>query len=643
MGWILSVVLLLTIYAFSLPSGIAGALSDPVNALPYHAPLIELGLSRDLTGWYLVLQSLLTVIVINAICIFIFHSRSDNWMVLFVTLEEVLHSVQFGLMVGYGSPVLFAVLRWLSLAATMGLLLLFPNGRFYPRWAWILLVINTLTSLVGIPSYVALTAPDHPIALLHSSSGYAMALLVFTGVGLFGIAMQVLRYRRVSTPTERQQTKWIISSMVLITVMVISLGTIRALLLQTMEPGQALTVGHLAFFFFGETFAFIASLSLPIAICLSIVRYRLWDVDLLINRSLVYGLVTISLVLIYLIVFLVLRAVLEATIGADQGVIPLAIAAGISGGLFNPLRKQAQNVIDRRLYHFRFDLNQAGQGKKKPEIRFPGSLTGRRIGAYEILDVIGRGGMGEVYKGYGHDHTVAIKILAVDLAEQNEFRARFQREARTTGALDHANIVKLLDSGESDRLLYLILEFVDGIDLGEHLQRHGPLEVDSAIALITALAAALDHAHAAGFVHRDLKPSNIMLRPDADGETWQPILMDFGIAKIADAITRYTGSGAVGTIDYMAPEQIIEAREVDHRADIYALGLLCFEMLTGERPFKGTAAQVLFAHIQQPAPDIRTLNDVIPRPIAHAIARALEKNAANRFDSAGQFAAALND
>lgn len=363
-AWIISTIILLAIFIFSLPNGIAGSLADPVNALPYHAPLIELGLSPDLTGWYLVLQSLITVIVINTICIFIFYSRSDNWMVLFVTLEEVLHTVQFGLIVGYGSPVLFAGLRWLSLAATMMLLLVFPNGRFYPHWAWILLALNTLTSLIGIPSYVAFTAPDHPIALLHSSSAYGFALLVFTAVGLFGITMQIQRYRRVSTPIERQQTKWIISSMLLITVMVISLGTIRALLLQSIQPGDSLTVGYLAFFFFGETFAFIASLSLPIAISLSIVRYRLWDVDLLINRSLVYGIVTISLVIVYLIVFLALRGFLEAIIGADQGVITLAIAAAISGALFNPLRKQAQHLIDRRLYHFRFDLNQAGQGKK---------------------------------------------------------------------------------------------------------------------------------------------------------------------------------------------------------------------------------------------------------------------------------------
>ena len=129
-----------------------------------------------------------------------------------------------------------------------------------------------------------------------------------------------------------------------------------------------------------------------------------------------------------------------------------------------------------------------------------------------------------------------------------------------------------------------------------------------------------------------------MLRREDPIET---ILMDFGIAKIEDSKTRLTGSGAIGTIDYMAPEQILTAKTVDARADVYALGVIAYEMLTGEQPFKGSVAQILFAHLQQPPPDPRDINDEIPRPIAKAIMQAMAKKPEDRFQSAGEFAAAL--
>jgi eukaryotic-like serine/threonine-protein kinase len=129
-----------------------------------------------------------------------------------------------------------------------------------------------------------------------------------------------------------------------------------------------------------------------------------------------------------------------------------------------------------------------------------------------------------------------------------------------------------------------------------------------------------------------------MLRSD---DPPQVVLMDFGIAKIRDAVTRYTGSGAIGTIDYMAPEQIVAAKEVDKRADIYALGVMAYEMLTGEKPFTGGAAQVMFAHLQQPAPDVYDTGQDIPMSAAHAIQRAMAKDAQDRYASAGEFVAAL--
>jgi len=203
-------------------------------------------------------------------------------------------------------------------------------------------------------------------------------------------------------------------------------------------------------------------------------------------------------------------------------------------------------------------------------------------------------------------------------------------------------VVKMYDSGESDGVYYMAMEFINGRELSALIKERGRLPFEEARPFVQDSASALDYAHRQGLVHRDIKPSNIMLRLKADKETYEAVLMDFGIAKIQDAHTALTGTGAVGTIDYMAPEQIMAAREVDHRADIYALGVVLYEMLTGERPFKGNPGQVLFAHLQQPPPDPRDIREEVPRHVAHAIMKALEKKPEDRWQSAGELAQALS-
>ena len=249
--------------------------------------------------------------------------------------------------------------------------------------------------------------------------------------------------------------------------------------------------------------------------------------------------------------------------------------------------------------------------------------------------------MGEVYKGRANGQTVALKILPDDLAQQEQFRQRFAREVQTLTTLHHPNIVRLVDSGASDGVTYLAMEFIEGEELGKKLKAAGALSLDDGRDILKVLVSALDYAHEQGFIHRDVKPSNVMLRRSKDGEAWEGVLMDFGIAKIREAQTGLTQTGAIGTIDYMATEQIMSAKAVDHRADIYALGIMTYEMLTGTCPFKGSPAQVMFAHLQQPAPDPRDLKDDLPSSVAQAILRALAKKPEDRFASAGEFAAAL--
>jgi serine/threonine-protein kinase len=187
----------------------------------------------------------------------------------------------------------------------------------------------------------------------------------------------------------------------------------------------------------------------------------------------------------------------------------------------------------------------------------------------------------------------------------------------------------------------MALEFVDGRELGEIIHQNNHLTLGEIQPFVADFASALDKAHAQGLVHRDIKPSNIMVRRKADGKTQEAVLMDFGVAKIQDARTSITGTGAIGTIDYMAPEQIAAASEVDHRADIYALGVVLFEMLTGEKPYKGSAPQVLFAHLYQPPSDPREVVPELPAKVAETIMKAMAKKPEERFQTVGALAAAL--
>jgi serine/threonine-protein kinase len=257
--------------------------------------------------------------------------------------------------------------------------------------------------------------------------------------------------------------------------------------------------------------------------------------------------------------------------------------------------------------------------------------------------------MAEVYKGRHPrlDRTVAIKVLPANLAAEADFCQRFEREARAIAALRHPNIVQVFDFGDVDGTYYMVMEFIDGTDLARLMRGSGPLTLAQTRAVIRDVTGALDYAHALGLVHRDVKPSNVMLQPIAGRADEPPaqraILTDFGIAKILTSDTAATKTGMMmGTLDYMAPEQIRVSGAIDHRADIYALGAMLYQMLTGELPFKGdNPSAVILAHLQKPAPDPRTVLPDLPENVAQAVLRALAKEPDKRFAAAGDLADAL--
>jgi eukaryotic-like serine/threonine-protein kinase len=260
--------------------------------------------------------------------------------------------------------------------------------------------------------------------------------------------------------------------------------------------------------------------------------------------------------------------------------------------------------------------------------------VGARLGPYEVLSAIGAGGMGEVHKARDTrlDRTVAIKILPADLAADPDLRARFEREARAIAALDHPHICAVHDVGEHEGTRYLVMQYLDGETLAARLARaNGPLPLDQALKVGIEIADALEKAHRAGITHRDLKPANIMLTRSGAR------LLDFGLAKLRgpaapismSGLTRLatptpnTAHGTIlGTVHYMAPEQV-EGREADARADIWALGVVLYEMLTGARPFEGASpASIIGSILKDTATALAIRQPLAPPALDHIVVRA---------------------
>jgi len=271
-------------------------------------------------------------------------------------------------------------------------------------------------------------------------------------------------------------------------------------------------------------------------------------------------------------------------------------------------------------------------------------LIGKSLGRYHILEQLGEGGMATVYKAYDTrlETDVAVKVIRTEnLAPSVLERSlkRFEREAKALARLTHPNIVKVTDYGEYEGKPYLVMEYLPGGTLKQKLGK--PLEWQEVIHILLPIARALDFAHRQSMIHRDVKPANILIT--ADGE---PMLTDFGIAKIIDeeATQDLTGtSAAIGTPEYMAPEQAT-AKSVDKRADIYAFGVVLYEMLTGRKPFiADTPMAVLIKHAIEPLPRPSQFVRDLPPRLEQILLKALAKNREDRYQSMGELVNALED
>ncbi len=266
-------------------------------------------------------------------------------------------------------------------------------------------------------------------------------------------------------------------------------------------------------------------------------------------------------------------------------------------------------------------------------------LIGRKIGGYEILELIGHGGMASVYRAHqvSMNRVVAVKVLPRQFLSDDTYMQRFNREVKIISQLEHRNIVPVHDYGEADGQPYIVMRFMSGGSVDD-LLRAGALALNEIVAIVEQIAPALDYAHGKGVLHRDLKPSNILM--DDNGGAY---LTDFGIARLMSDVSNVTltTQGVVGTPSYMSPEQA-QGQNLDHRSDIYSLGVMLFEMATGQRPFESdTPYGIAVLQVTATPPNPRSLNPTIPSPVERVILTTMSKKREDRYDTATRLSEAL--
>ena len=249
---------------------------------------------------------------------------------------------------------------------------------------------------------------------------------------------------------------------------------------------------------------------------------------------------------------------------------------------------------------------------------------------YEIIKLIGEGGMANVYLAYDTilERNVAVKVLRGDLADDEKFVRRFQREALSASSLSHPNIVEMYDVGEDNGNFYIVMEYIDGQTLKQLIKKRGHLTVPEAIDIMLQLTDGLAHAHDSYIIHRDIKPQNIMILEDGMVK-----ITDFGIAMAINASDLTQTNSVMGSVHYLPPEQAA-GKGSTIKSDIYSLGILFYEMLAGTMPFRGeTAVEIALKHIKDPMPSIRKINPKVPQSVENIIFKATAKNPKNRYNN----------
>lgn len=613
--WGVSTAIMLYFLIQGLPSAYALRMQDAIDL--FSEPLAYLGLPLEFYPVYILTLEFLLVAIAIVTGLYLLLVSGSNRIATVAAFFMVGWVSSWGLsyyeaQVLYPLPIM--VLDILNNFVYATLLLTFPTGRLqrpWLRWA----IVPGLVMMIVATAYNSLSSGT---PLDTTNSQIVLFILTASAIGL-----QIVRYRSHSNAIQRQQSKWVFAGFV------ISYALPILFVIMDVFTTPYL-IGHpyirLAYRLFSTTFFITLPFSLvPISMLIAITKSRLWQIDLLLNKATVSALVTMILLAFFVGGIVIFQTLIGNTLFSTVSMLLIVVL------LYSPLRHQIQNLLDRRILGFRFNLDELRRSEIPREITQSGHLSGKIINGYEFLNVIARGGMGEVYQGVSSNQAIAIKTVLPTIAQDSIALQRFDQEVEAGKILKHPNVIEIYESGEEDGTPYLVMDYIAGQDL-KRVMTSQILEIVRVLEIFADIAQALSYTHAQGLIHRDVKPENVIIREDGTA-----ILIDFGLVKFSDAEKDISGEGAIGTINYMAPEQIREGTAIDTRADVYAMGVLLFEMLTGTCPFIGNVGEILYAHLEQPPPDACDFNPNVPVHICLAISRALSKDPDDRYKSMSDF------
>src|SRR5258706_331742 len=609
------------------------------------ATLKSLGMSVGFYAGYQTALVILLAIGCSVAGIIIFRFKSDEWVALLVAFTLIgLGANAFAPLwlasrvIGAKTPVVFMMA--MILASHPFACYLMPDGKFpqtwmkYAGWFWF---VWLMTSVFW---------KSFPVNLFNwEGNGFTVYLFSLLTALLTGIYALVYRYLHTDNIIKREQLKWVVFSIAVAVVIAVG-SNIFLTFFEKANPSKGLS---LMVNMITETISVVAQLGVPTAMVFSILRYRLYDIELVINRSLIYGILVVFLAAVFGGILIGLKSVFRAITGSDNPP-PVGIVVGTLAvfSLFNPVLKASRNFVNKKIFGIDFNFSEVKRRNAKLEkAAHLVPYTVANIGEYINLELIARGGMGEIYKA-NHptlNRTLAIKVLSSYFKEDPDFNKRFAREAKMMAQLKHPNIIDIYDYGEQDGLPYIVMEYLTGDTLSQFLKTRTRLSLEESLPLLRDLASALDYAHAQGIVHRDIKASNVIIEPLTTltgNRTHRAVLMDFGIARFVTERTRLTMTGdMLGTAEYISPEQIQGETDLDGRADQYSLSVLAYLMITGKKPFeRHNTWAMIKSHLEEPPPDPR---EIVPMPksAAKATMKAMAKKPEERFTSVGEFINAL--
>lgn len=592
--------------------------------------ILTLGASQKFTLTFAIVTEIILFLGFAVSGIIMVFRKDDNWMLMLSGLAMLMiitHATRGALFIPFNN--IKSALFIIALTTIYTLFFVFPDGRILSRKAY-LAIIGYFIWLIINSIFIRPLLGSFDYTRLLDSVFWATA-----------IASQVYRFRNHSSPEQQQQIKWVIVGFIGVTIQRSLFLALGFLLPALSLPATSTVLSH-SYWSIGDIISRFLILFLPLTFIFAISQYRLWDIDYLINRSLVYGALIIFLLLIFVAVLMGLQIVLD-NLGAEMQNAKVAVlSASVAVVLvFNRARIELIQVVDSR-YGIKIKYNDLPKDRDK-EIPILNVLSPDRpieLRDFTNLDFVAAGGMGEIYKANHPDykHPVAIKILQKSLVGDKTARRRFLQEAQIITQLNHPNIIKVYDFSESEDTLFMVMEYIEGIDLGKLINNENQISLKQICQILSIIGDALDYAHTQGLVHRDIKPANIMLEYSGNEQNnFRPVLMDFGIARIIQTSTITGTAGMVGTVSYMSPEQISESLELDHRTDIYSTGVMLYEMLTGKLPFENkNIGAVLLAHLNQPPPDPRLIRPDISLGVVKTLYTALEKDPNLRYANVGQ-------